>query len=231
MGSFKLILVNVPHGKSELVSSAAVQAGSFGGTVAMGRGISPNSLLSALGFGDSTRDIVIILATEKDYRPIFGSVVASCRKERKAFGHILALDADGMAKSGVAFGTERTGGDNMEHAQEAAGQGTLSLITVVLNKGYADDAMAAARKAGAGGGTVINARGTAREDDAKFFGVHIVPEKEMLMIVVPQEKRAAVLSAIQDLPCLSEPGSGIAFSAAVSDFTQLGRTSPSDSES
>lgn len=225
MGTYKLILVNVPHGKSELVSKAAVQAGSFGGTVAMGRGISSNLLLSALGFGDSTKDLVIILATEKDHRPIFDSVVSACRKEKKAFGHILVLDADGMAKSGVAFGTEGTGGSTMEHTQEMAGRGSLSLITVVLNKGYADDAMAAARKAGAGGGTVINARGTAREDDAKFFGVHIVPEKEMLMIVVPQEKRGAVLEAIQKLPCLSEPGSGIAFSAAVSDFTQLGKTS------
>ena len=225
MGSFKLILVNVPHGKSELVSKAAVQAGSFGGTVTMGRGISPNPVLSALGFGDSTRDLVIILATEKDYRPIFGSVVAACQKERKAFGHIIALDADGMTKSGAAFGTDGTGGFTMEHTQETSGQGSLSLITVVLNKGYADDAMAAARKAGAGGGTVINARGTAREDDAKFFGVHIVPEKEMLMIVVPQEKRDAVLEAIRTLPCLTEPGSGIAFSAPVGDFSQLGKTS------
>mgnify|MGYP002868735433 CR=1 FL=1 len=75
----------------------------------------------------------------------------------------------------------------------------------------------------AGGGTVINARGTAREDDAKFFGVHIVPEKEMLMIVVPVEKRTEVMDAIQGLPCLSEPGSGIVFSAPVEQFTQLGK--------
>ena len=63
------------------------------------------------------------------------------------------------------------------------------LITVILNSGYADDAMAAARKAGAGGGTVIKARGTAKEGDESFFGVQIVPEKEMLLIVVDHEKK------------------------------------------
>lgn len=224
MGAFKLILANLPHGKAEQASKAAVQAGSFGGTVAMGRGISTNPLLTALGFGDSSRDLLIILSTEKEYRNIFNAIVSVCQKEKKAFGHILGLDADGMAKSGVAFNMGEAGGNAMENGQEKYGQPSLSLITVVVNKGYADDAMAAARKAGAGGGTVINARGTAREDDAKFFGVHIVPEKEMLMIVVPQEKRAAVLDAIQSLPCLSQPGSGIAFSAAVGDFTLLGKS-------
>ena len=97
------------------------------------------------------------------------------------------------------------------------------LITVILNKGYADDAMAAARKAGAGGGTVINARGTAREDDAKFFGMHIVPEKEMLMIVVDEDKKDAVLEAVKSLDCLSVPGSGIAFSSSVNEFSLLGK--------
>ena len=84
--------------------------------------------------------------------------------------------------------------------------------------------MAAARKAGAGGGTVVNARGTAREDDAKFFGMHIVPEKEMLLIVVEHEKKDAVLESIRTLPCLAEPGSGIAFCSGVNDFTLLGKT-------
>ncbi len=225
MSTYKLLFVNVPHGKSELISNAAVQAGSFGGTVAMGRGISPNPLLSALGFGDSTRDILIILSKETEYTAIYKSIEVACRHEKKNFGHILLLDADGMAKSGLPFNEEGTGGARMEERQEKAAGASLSLITVVLNKGYADDAMAAARKAGAGGGTVINARGTAREDDAKFFGVHIVPEKEMLMIVVPQGKRNEVLEAIRKLPCLSEPGSGIAFSAPVADFTQLGKSS------
>ncbi|MBQ3800094.1 MAG: transcriptional regulator [Treponema sp.] len=223
MSAYKLLLANLPHGKAEAVSQAATQAGSFGGTLALGRGISPNPLLSVLGFGDSTRDLLIILATDKDCGHIFDSIVSSCQKEKKNFGHILLMDADGMAKNGMAFSTEEEGGQNMQNEQEKAKQPALSLITVILNKGYADDAMAAARKAGAGGGTVINARGTAREDDAKFFGVHIVPEKEMLMMVVPQEKRAAVLQAIQSLPCLSQPGSGIAFSAAVDNFAPLGK--------
>ena len=49
------------------------------------------------------------------------------------------------------------------------------------------------------------------------------PEKELLLIVVDQNNKQAVLDAIRTLDCLSEPGSGIAYSAPVSDFTLLGK--------
>ena len=99
----------------------------------------------------------------------------------------------------------------------------MEMINVIVNKGYADDVMAAARSAGAGGGTVVNARGTARENDERFFGVHIVPEKEMLIMVVPSDKKEAVLKKIQELRCLKEPGMGIAFSSPVDVFALLGK--------
>ena len=98
------------------------------------------------------------------------------------------------------------------------------MITVIVNKGYADDVMAAARSAGAGGGTVLNARGTARETDQRFFGMHIVPEKEMLIIVVPSDKKDAVMSKITELKCLRTPGMGIAYSNPVENFALLGKS-------
>ena len=97
------------------------------------------------------------------------------------------------------------------------------MINIIVNKGYAEEAMAAARKAGAGGGTIIGARGTAKEGDAAFFGMKIVPEKEMLMILVPAEKKAAVVEAVTALPCFAEAGSGIIFCNEAQDFTLLGK--------
>ena len=37
------------------------------------------------------------------------------------------------------------------------------------------------------------------------------------------DKKAAVLDAVRDLKCLREPGSGIAFTIGVDDFTLLGK--------
>ena len=115
-----------------------------------------------------------------------------------------------------------------EKSEETKGEETMSdknyqMINVIVNKGYAEDAMEAARKAGAGGGTIVSARGTAKEDDAAFFGMKIVPEKEMLMILVPAEKKDDIVAAITALPCFAEAGSGIIFCNEAQDFTVLGR--------
>ena len=65
--------------------------------------------------------------------------------------------------------------------------------------------------------------GTAREGDAKFFGVEIVPEKEMLMILAPADKAAQIADAIKGLECFSKGGSGIIYTTNAQDFSLLGK--------
>lgn len=213
MSAFEILVSMVPHDKAELVSNAAVEAGSFGGTVFMGRKISASNLIANLGLGGATLDIVYIVVESSTKQTIYNAIVQACQNEKRDFGCLFTMEVESLLKTGNISKGDAIMTQNKSH----------DLITIILNRGYADDAMAAARKAGAGGGTVVNARGTAREDDAKFFGMHIVPEKEMLMIVVEKEKKDAVLEAIRTLPCLSEPGSGIAFCSAAEDFTLLGK--------
>lgn len=216
MSAFKLIAVVVPHNKADKISSAAVNGGCAGGTVLMGRGLTGSKFLSVLGLGETLKDILLFLSSEEMTKQISDAIKKSCENGRKKFGKLIVLDSQAMIKTGNVYGDEKNEGENsMEHSYQ--------LISVILNRGYADDAMAAARKAGAGGGTVLNARGTAREDDEKFFGMHIVPEKEMLMIVAPSEKKEGVLEAIKNLPCLQQPGSGIAFCSGVDSFEILGK--------
>jgi len=211
---YKLIVSVVPHDKGELITKAATDAGSTGGTVLMGRGISGNSFVTALGLGETSQDVVYILTDYEQKENISKSIKKAVENEKHNFGEIFTVNTNIFLKNGnVAEGENKM-----------AEEKSLELITVILNKGYADDAMAAARKAGAGGGTVINARGTAKESDAKFFGMQIVPEKEMLLIVVESDKKNNVLNEIKTLPCLAEPGSGIAFCSEVEDFALLGKS-------
>ncbi len=103
-----------------------------------------------------------------------------------------------------------------------------TLITCIVNHGLADEVMAAARSAGATGGTILSARGTSTEEDAKFFGYTLVPEKEMLLILVGAALTGTVLEAIRALPILSEPGVGIAFSCDVERFVIFGKPNGND---
>lgn len=97
-----------------------------------------------------------------------------------------------------------------------------TLITCIVNKGMAEAVMEAARKAGATGGTILSARGTGKQEDVKFFGYPLVPEKEMLMVLVGADRTGKVLEAVKGVPSLSEPGSGIAFCVDVQRFMTFG---------
>lgn len=149
------------------------------------------------------------------------AIVKAASKEKRNFGELFSIGIDSLLKAGAAEDTDTAGSLTQE---EDIMNTQNEMITVIVNKGYADDVMAAARRAGAGGGTVINARGTAKETDERFFGMHIVSEKEMLVMVVPAEKKAAVLTAIRELKCLKDPGMGIAYSGKVEDFALLGKS-------
>ncbi len=90
------------------------------------------------------------------------------------------------------------------------------MILCVVNAGYSDNVMEAAKAAGAGGGTVIHARGTANKEAEAFFNIYIQPEKDVVMMIVPSKIKDDVLNAIYDKAGLETEGQGIAFSMPVS---------------
>ncbi len=216
--NYKLLVSIVPRDCGELISNAAKSAGAGGGTIAMGHGTASNGVLQLLGLGDTSKDIVYIILEEEKCDAVRATII-SASESKKHFGVLFMLDVGIFVKAGNAkeiSKTESKGGSTMAAR-------TYQMINVIVNKGYAEDAMDAARKAGAGGGTIIGARGTAKEGDAAFFGMKIVPEKEMLMILVPSEKKDDIVAAITALPCFAEAGSGIIFCNEAQDFTVLGK--------
>ena len=95
------------------------------------------------------------------------------------------------------------------------------VIFAIVNAGFAEDVMDIARDLGVRGGTILNARGVAREEAAAFFGITLHAEKEILMMVVEKELRDEVLNAIYKKMGMAKKAQGIAFSLPVSDVTGL----------
>ena len=89
------------------------------------------------------------------------------------------------------------------------------VIICIVNAGFADAVMDAAKEFGARGGTMIHARGTANSEAVKKFEIPVSPEKEMVMILVPTEIKDDILHALYRAVGLKTPGQGIAFSMPV----------------
>lgn len=95
------------------------------------------------------------------------------------------------------------------------------VIFVIVNSGFAEEAMDVAREQGVRGGTIINARGVAKEKEATFFGITVHAEKEILMMVVDKDIRDNVLNAMYSRMGMDKKAQGIAFSLPVSDAAGL----------
>lgn len=98
---------------------------------------------------------------------------------------------------------------------------SYSLIFAIVNRGFSGVVMEGARSAGARGGTIMNARGTGSLDIEKFMGMTIEPEKEIILILAPKEKRKDIMKAIYKTAGLNTEGNGFAIALPVEEVVGL----------
>ena len=113
-------------------------------------------------------------------------------------------------------------GQKVEKVEESVMKNTnYELIIVVANHGHSEEVMDAARAKGAGGGTVIHAKGTGLERAEKFLGVSIADEKELILIVAKAEMKNAIMKSIMDHAGLESKARSVVFSLPVTDTAGL----------
>ncbi len=77
------------------------------------------------------------------------------------------------------------------------GLDNLKALFIVVNAGYTDTIMDIVRSEGAGGATVINARGEGARHEL-FLGITVESEKEIIMTVVEMETARRIMTAIKE---------------------------------
>lgn len=192
-----LLLAFLGHNQAERFASLARQNGAGGATAVPAKGTASSKILRMLGLGDKTRDLVLVLLKDSSCAD---SIISAAKADSVLTGVCALLDSDEEKNMGAKW----------------------KLVTIIANTGYSDDIMHVAREAGADGGTIVHARGTAPANGEHFLGVDIVPDKEMVMILCPDEKEARITDAIRNLDCLQGKGVGILYSQAVEKFVNLG---------
>ena len=95
------------------------------------------------------------------------------------------------------------------------------LVLCVVNAGFSQNVMQAARAAGAQGGTILRARGSANPEAEEFFNISIQSDKEMVLILAPMAIKDDILKAIYKDCGLADEAKGIAFSLPVNRTTTI----------
>lgn len=103
-------------------------------------------------------------------------------------------------------------------------------IFAIVNNGFSEVAMEAAKACGARGGTVLHGRGTISKDAEKFFNITIQPDKEIVMILAKSELVDNILKALYNAIGSSTKAQGIAFAMPVDDVIGLDGNIPPKKE-
>src|SRR5690606_33367684 len=108
------------------------------------------------------------------------------------------------------FGASKCRPDDTKESRGA--ENTMyDAITIIVEKGNAEDVIDAAVEAGSKGGTIINARGSGIHETSKLFSMEIEPEKEIVLILSEIESTEAIVDSIREKIKIDEPGNGIIF--------------------
>ena len=187
----------------------------------LGRGTATSEHLSVYGL-DATEKVVISgVASGEEAAQLLKAAKRKLFIDIPGNGVMLAVPLKSVS-SGRALAYLTDGG-----AAASGGVPTMhfehELIVVILNEGHSDMVMDAARGAGAGGGTVLHAKGTGGIGTEKFFGVSLADEKDVIYIVASGKEKAAIMNAINKEAGPATRAGAISFSLPVSDVAGLRR--------
>lgn len=89
------------------------------------------------------------------------------------------------------------------------------LLMTIVQEGYSDKVMDAAKKVGANGGTLIKGHGLGEKNSFKFFNMTIEPEKDIVLIVCKKEDKNNIMEAILEKTGIKTEGKGVCISLPI----------------
>lgn len=203
--------------RSESMSALYRSAGLHMILTMLGRGTATSEHLSVYGLDATDKAIISAVASAEEAAQLLKAAKRKLFIDIPGNGLMLTVPLKSVAGGKtLAYLTDslKTGGKpSMEFGHE--------LIIVVLNEGYSDFVMDAARSAGAGGGTVLHAKGTGSNRAEKFFGVSLADEKDVVYIVAYSDEKAAIMRSINEKAGPGSKAGAICFSLPISSVAGL----------
>jgi len=187
--------------------------------------------IELIGHGTATKNVLDLLGLSAREYHIIMTIADRERTERliDEARRNLYIDAPGQGII-VATPIKSVGGGktlaNLNGGRPAEGAPDINynyeIVLVIANEGHTDTVMEAAREAGARGGTVLHGKGTGSKESAKFFGVSIATEKEVVLIVAKSSEKAAIMKSVIDKAGTQTDAGAVVMSLPVSAIAGFG---------
>lgn len=214
---YYMLFVIVDREKQKRVEHVLASQGADYVLTMLARGTARTDILSYLGIADTKRALMLTGVTERTRCNILRALDAALRPNRAGAGILFTVPLRSVG--GPITLDILKGGQVPEGACEVRTMGAKNaeLIITIVDRGYSMEVVRAAQEAGAKGGTVVKGRATGQGSSAKFYGITVDPQKDLVFLLVPTEIKTDVMRAVCNEVGLTKPGRGISFSMPVVD--------------
>ena len=186
----------------------------------LGRGTANSEMLDYFGLEESEKVVILSVVTEETWKKLRREMIVKMQIDVPGTGiaFIVPLSSIGGEKT-LHFLIQS---EEFEREEESTLKDTeYELLVAIANQGCIDTVMDVARSVGAGGGTVIHAKGTGMETAEKFLGVSLAAEKEIILIVTRKKQKNAIMKAMMEQTGLDSKEKTIIFSLPVTSTVGL----------
>ena len=184
--------------------------------ITLGIGTASSEILDYFGLDGSEKSVIFHIITDTRWKEVKRQLRLKMSIDIPGIG--IAFTVPLSSIGGMKALNYLTAQQDYVKGEESTLKDTkYELLVTIANQGHTELIMDAARKVHAAGGTVIHAKGTGTHLAQKFMGVTLVPEKEMIFIVVRKDQKNAIMKAIMDEAGTGTPAGAIVFSLPVTD--------------
>ncbi len=181
-----------------------------------GTGTARSQVLDYLGIGGTEKAVIASLIPESDEDSILKVLRIKMSLYLVGRGISFTIPLTGIS-SLTAGGLARAAANKSAEGRKVmtADERKYDLIVAALEAGRMDEAMEAARSAGAAGGTILRARALDNAKAEQFIGISLAREQEVLLVLAKRESKLAIMEALMEKVGLKTEAGGIVFSLPV----------------
>ncbi len=180
-----------------------------------GEGTASSSILNYFGLEKVKKYIYFSLINNQDKSKILNNMKKSLNLEEHGKGIAFTIPLSSSTNY-ILSKLKDSKEVNMDSKNKKSAD--YHLIVTVISEGFAETVMNTAKKAGAGGGTLIRGRSLYQDNSKKqFLGFSIEPEKDVVLIVADSKIKNDVMNAIIKETGLKTKGGASLFTLPISD--------------
>lgn len=211
------LLISIVNRKDETLLKSILDDCSVALSIAFaGTGTARSAVLDYFGIGETEKTIVLSLFPESDEDLLIREIRTKMSLYLVGRGISFTVPLTGVSEI-IANGLSKASAkkivtENMIMTDEKR---TYDLIVCAVSAERSDEAMEAARSAGAAGGTILHARMLDNKKAQQFVGISLAREQEILLILTKREGKLAIMQALFDRVGVKTEAGGIIFSLPV----------------